>query len=102
MSIDRTVNLHVSYVQMKVWWVMYSTGVCYVWDMAWGEKNVLVLVLNDVYRRPECNSSKREWAGCEGVQSDFLSPFPHSGGVKFLEAGQRGTDNPLSCPDCPL
>ncbi len=33
-----------------------------------------------------------------GVQSDF----PHSGGVKFLEAGQRGTDNPLSSPDCPL
>ncbi len=37
-----------------------------------------------------------------GVQSDFLSPFPHSGGVKFLEAGQRGTDNPLSSHDCPL
>ncbi len=31
-----------------------------------------------------------------GVQSDFLSPSPHSGGVKFLEAGQRGTDIPLS------
>ncbi len=25
-----------------------------------------------------------------GVQRDFLSPFPHSGGVKILEAGQRG------------
>ncbi len=36
------------------------------------------------------------------VQSDFLSPFPHSGGAKLLEAGQRGTDNPLSSPDCPL
>ncbi len=36
------------------------------------------------------------------VQSDFLSPFPYSGGVKFLEARQRGTDNPLSSPDCPL
>ncbi len=23
MSIDRTVNVHVSYVQMKVWWVIY-------------------------------------------------------------------------------
>ncbi len=37
-----------------------------------------------------------------GVQSDFLSPFPHSGGVKFLEAGQRSTNNHLSSPDCPL
>ncbi len=35
-------------------------------------------------------------------QGDFLSPFPHSGDVKFLEARQRGTDNPLSSPDCPL
>ncbi len=25
-----------------------------------------------------------------GVQSDFLSPFLYSGGVKLLEAGQRG------------
>lgn len=37
-----------------------------------------------------------------GVQSDFLSSFPHSGGVKVLEAGQRGTSNPLSSPDCLL
>ncbi len=37
-----------------------------------------------------------------GVQSDFLSPFPHSVDVKFLEVGQSGTDNPLSSPDCPL
>ncbi len=36
------------------------------------------------------------------VQSDFLSPSPQSGGVQFLEAGQRGIDNPLSSPDCPL
>ncbi len=27
-----------------------------------------------------------------GVQSDFLSPFPLSGGIKFLEAGLRGTE----------
>ncbi len=44
---------------------------------------------------------QRESGLTVGVQSDFLSPFPHSGGVKFLEAWQRGTDNPLS-PDCPL
>ncbi len=37
-----------------------------------------------------------------GVQNYFLTPFPHSGGVKFLEAGQRGNDNPLSSPECPL
>ncbi len=35
---------------------------------------------------------------CEGSRVTF----PHSGGVRFLEAGQRGTDNPLSNPDCPL
>ncbi len=40
--------------------------------------------------------------GVRGPESDFLRPFPHSGGVKFLEVGQRGTDNPLSNPDCPL
>ncbi len=27
MSIDRTVNVHVSYVQMKVWWVIYRCTV---------------------------------------------------------------------------
>ncbi len=34
------------------------------------------------------NSSKREWAGVWGVQSDFLSPFPHSGDIKILEVGR--------------
>ncbi len=54
---------------------MYSTGVCYVlfsWDMAWGEKKLFVclavLVLSDLQRRPEGNSSRREWAGCEGPE----------------------------------
>ncbi len=50
---------------------MYSTGVCYVlfrWDMAW------VLVLNDLCR-PEDNSLKREWAGCEGSRLTFLALF---------------------------
>ncbi len=37
-----------------------------------------------------------------GVQSAFLSPFPHSGDVKILEVGQGGTNNPLSSPDCLL
>ncbi len=32
----------------------------------------------------------------------FLAPFPRSGGVNILKAGQRGTDNSLSSPDCPL
>ncbi len=56
MSIDRTVNVHVSYVQMKVrsYLQMYSTGVCYVlfrWDTAWGKKLFLclaVFVLSDL------------------------------------------------------
>ncbi len=45
MSIDRTVNVHVSYEGLMSYLQMYSTGVCYVlfrWDMAWGEKTVLV------------------------------------------------------------
>ncbi len=60
---------------------MYSTGVCYVlfrWDMAWGKKLFLclaVLVLSDLLHRPEGNSSKREWAGCEGSRVTFLALF---------------------------
>ncbi len=40
----------------------------------------------------------RPWANrvADGLQSQALSPLPHSGGVKFLEAGQRCTYNPLS------
>ncbi len=44
-------NVHVSYVQMKgsmSGLQMYSTGVCYVlfrWDMAWGGKLFLCLVV---------------------------------------------------------
>ncbi len=67
---------------------MYSTGVCYVlfrWDMARGGQQF-----------------KESVSWVWGVQSAFLSSVPHSGGVKFLEAGQRGTDNPLSSPDSPL
>ncbi len=68
-------------------------------DGIWpGVKTVLVsavLVLSSTGQRA---TVQRE----SGLQSDFLSPSPHSGGVKFLEAGQRGTDNPLSTPDCPV
>ncbi len=39
------------------------------------------------HRWPEGNSSKREWAGFV-VQSDFLSPFPHSGDVKPWRFGR--------------
>ncbi len=54
MSIDRTVNVHVSYEGLMSYLQMYSTGVCYVlfrWDMAWGKKLFLclaVLVLGDL------------------------------------------------------
>ncbi len=34
------------------------------------------------------------WMG--GIQSDFLSPFPHSGCILFLKGGQGGTDSPFS------
>ncbi len=37
------------------------------------------------------------WMG--GIQSDFLSPFPHSGCLQFLKGGQGGTDNPFSSPN---
>ncbi len=84
---------------------MYSrpTEVCYVlfrWDMAWGG-NVLVVWCSVLCSAGQRATAQRESGLTVGVQSDFLSPFPHSGGVKFLEAWQRGTDNPLS-PDCPL
>ncbi len=39
---------------------------------------------------------------CSGGIWPGGSPFLLSGGVKFLEAGQRSTDNPLSSPDCPM
>ncbi len=45
---------------------------------------VLVVGIADL----KATVSKREWARVCGVQSDFLSPFPHSGDVKTLEVGQ--------------
>ncbi len=87
---------------------MYSTGVCYVlfrWDTAWGNKTVLVSGCfcsqwSVALARGQQFKERVSWMW--GVQSNFLSPFPHSGGVKFLEVGQRGTDNPLSSPNCPF
>ncbi len=79
---------------------MYSTGVCYVlfrWDMARGGGGGLCSVAP---ARGQQFKESVSWVW--GVQSAFLSSVPHSGGVKFLEAGQRGTDNPLSSPDSPL
>ncbi len=98
--------VHVPYLQMKVWRVIYRCTVllCYVlfrWDMVWGLKLFLCLVVLGL-----CGAGQRATVQRESwvwrVQSNFLGPFPHSGGVKFLEAWQRGTDNPLSSPDCPL
>ncbi len=75
---------------------MYSTEVCYVlfrWDMAWGGGVKTVLVSGCFgaqcsvapARGQQFNERvSRVW----GVQSDRLTPFPHSGGVQFLEAGQ--------------
>ncbi len=102
--------LHVSYVQMKVWWVIYRCTVpgvlCVVQvDTAWGNKTVLVsgcfcAQWSVALARGQQFKERVSWMW--GVQSNFLSPFPHSGGVKFLEVGQRGTDNPLSSPNCPF
>ncbi len=36
-----------------------------------------------------------------GVQSDFSSPFAHSGWVQFLESGEGCTNDSLSSPDYP-
>ncbi len=36
-----------------------------------------------------------------GVQSDFASPFAHSGWVQFLESGEGCTNDSLSSPDYP-
>ncbi len=110
MSIERTVNVYVSYVQMKVWWVIYRCTVpgcvmCCSGGIQPGGKNVLVsgcfcAQWSVAPARGQQYKERVSWVW--GVKSDFLSPFPHSGGVKFLNAGQRGTDNPLSSPDCPL
>ncbi len=84
---------------------MYSTGVCYVLCGIWpGGKNCSCVWLFwcsvALAKGQQFKAEPVSWM--LEVQSDFLSPFPHSGGVKFLEAGQRSTDNPLSSPDCPL
>ncbi len=89
MTIDRTVN--VSYVQMKVWWVLYRCTVrgCVVlfrWDMIWG-KTVLVsgcfgAQWSVAPARGQQFKESVSWVW--GVQSAFLSSFSHSGGVKFL------------------
>ncbi len=95
MSIDRTVNVHVSYVQMKVWWVItdvqYWGGLCVV-QVGYGLEVKTVLVsgcfgvqCSVAPARGQQFKESMSWVW--GVQSDFLSPFPHSGGVKFLEAG---------------
>ena len=34
-----------------------------------------------------------------GIQSDFLSPFPHSGCIQFLKGGQGSTNNSFSSPN---
>ncbi len=86
---------------------MYSTGVCYVLFSGikpGGKKCSCVWLF---WCSVICSAGQRATVQRESelgvrVQSDFLSPFPHSGCVKFLEAGQRGTDNPLSSPDCLL
>ncbi len=76
MSIDRTVNVHVSYVRhrencacacvlctdegLMSYLQMYSTGVCYVsfrWDMAWGKNCSCVWLF---WCSVLCSSSKRE------------------------------------------
>ncbi len=36
-----------------------------------------------------------------GVQSDFASPFAHSGKIQFLENGEGYTNDSLSNPDSP-
>ncbi len=108
MSIDRTVNVHVSYVQMKFdellsdvqyWRVLCVVHVGY----GLGEKTVLVSVcFGAQWSVAPTRGQQRESELGVRVQSYFFSPFPHSGDVKFLEAGQGGTDNPLSSPDCLL
>ncbi len=84
---------------------MYSTGVCYVLFRWPGGRNCYCVWL--FWCSVICSAGQRATVQRESelgvrVQSDFLSPSPHSGGVQFSEAGQRGTDNPLSSPDCPL
>ncbi len=99
MTIDRTVNVHVSmyklrfdelFTDVQYWGMLCDVQVGY--DL--GVKTVLVSACFGAQcsvepARGQQFKERVSWVW--GVQSDFLSPFPHSGGVKFLEAGQRGT-----------
>ncbi len=68
MSIDRAVIVHVFYVQMKVWCIIYNVQYCGVLCVVQvvyglGEKLFLCLVdlvLSALWRRPEVNRSKRD------------------------------------------
>ncbi len=102
MSIDIIVNVHVSYVQ-KVWRVIYRCTVlgcvmCCSGGIWPGEKTVLVsgcfgAQWSVAPARWQQFKERVSWVW--GVQGDFFSNFLHSGGLRFLEARQRGTDNPL-------
>ncbi len=95
---------------MKVWLVIYRCTVlgcamCCSGGIWPGGKTVLVSGCFGAQWSvaPATGQQFKERVICVwGVQNYFLTPFPHSGGVKFLEAGQRGNDNPLSSPECPL
>ncbi len=72
---------------------MYSTGVYCVVQVGYGLGVKTVLVsgcfgaqCSVAPARGQQFKEKVSWVW--DVQSDRLSPFPHSGGVKFLEAGQ--------------
>ncbi len=77
---------------------MFSTGVCYElfwWDMAWGKKTVLVSgCFGAQWSVGQPFKERVSWLW--GVQSDFLSPFLHSGDVKILGGLGRGAPIILS------
>ncbi len=78
---------------------MYCYGCFTIVQAKYCLRKKMLLCLASLNKRQQFK--ERVGRAC-GVQSDFLSLFPHSGDVKILEVGQGGTNIPLSSPDCLL
>ncbi len=84
-------RFHELFTDVQYWGVLCVVQVGY--DL--GGKNSIIII-----KKMQPFKERVSWVW--GVQSDFLSSFPHSADIKILEVELTGTDNPLSTPDCPL
>ncbi len=81
---------------------VYHCQVIMRW-IAWGKKLFLCLVVLVLRALASTRQQQFKEGVCWvwGVQSDFSSPFAHSGWVQFLESGEGCTNDSLSSPDYP-